>query len=116
MGYEHRLFIVDGDETGYQQVIARIDISRHDDFACKVLDLFTETLDGYIYADNGNETITHDKYGESLKFTRDFRKLANFLEQDNDNEYYRRLPHVIAMLRAFNKADWQDLKVIHYGY
>lgn len=115
MGYEHKLIFTDGINNGnYQRIIAEVDISRHDVFLDNLKELFPEKLDGYIYIND--EERTTDYYGNELHFTRDLKKLANWLEADNDKSYYRRLPHVIALLRAFNKNDWEDLKVIHFGH
>ena len=114
MGYEHKLYIVDGLSDGYNSIIAEVDISRHDIFSEHLEELFPDKLNGYIYIDD--EKCTKDYYGTELTCTKDIRKLANWLEQDNDQEYYRRLPHVIAMLRAFNPKEWNDLKVVHFGH
>lgn len=111
MGYEHKLIIANG-YSNYNEVIAEIKLSRFDDFDEDKF--FTEKLNGTLWVDD--EERTTDYYGKELKYTKDFKKLANWLEEQNDKEYYRRLPQVIALLRGFNPSDWEDLKVIHFGY
>lgn len=52
MGFEHKLYIVDGLINSYHKIIAEVDISRHDVFLDNINNLFTEKLDGYIYVND----------------------------------------------------------------
>lgn len=117
MGYESKIFIISGDK-GYHRIIAEYDLSRMDyDFIDNIKNLFPNELNGYIFVDD--EETDHDRYGEKIRYTTNLRQLANYLEESNEKEPYRRIMPLVALLRGFNKDHWskcEELKVAHFGH
>ena len=54
-------------------------------------------------------------YGEVIKYA-DIEDVAKFLEDNCRDLKYRRIEPCISLLRSFDKSEWGDLKVLHYGH
>ncbi len=121
MGYESRLFIMNRttwentDKTVYHyaQELARINmcVMGYDN---GFIELFTMPVDFEIYGDNDAD-LTTDKYGDHVKYA-DFDTVIAWLEEIIKTDNYRRLKPLLAYLKAFDKTQWEDLIVVHYGY
>ena len=120
MGYESKIYIVNktdsifGDEPKkYASVIATFDL-------CKMgyggfTQLFNKETDCYFYADDGNTKILEDCYGDSLKEC-DIKELKEWFKNKIKEDDYRRLKPFYALVKSFNKKQWKDLAIIHYGH
>lgn len=125
MGYESKVYICERNESKYSrnnnvlwvynEVIAAIDM-------CKMgydngwRELFDKELTGDFYGmDGGDETITEDSYGETLKYT-EIDKVITWLENEMQKSDYRRLAVLYNMLKGFNINQWGNLIVVHYGH
>lgn len=125
MGYESKLYIVDKKERmledkSWGQIIATFELSCFAPIGdymrnCPVTDC-------YIYADDGNTQVMEDRYGKPLTES-DIAPLIKILaEEAKDTTFggkcYRRIRPLLAMLEMFehNKNQWQNIKVLHYGY
>lgn len=138
MGYESKIFIVDVkshnqfaidkitnkpilDENnspviykGYGQIIAMIDMCKMGyDNGWK--ELFTNEIDYYIYAEDGDHDTNTDCYGEHIK-SGDINTIIAWLENRIKIDDYRRLKPLLHLLKSFNLDEWKDLQVLHYGY
>ena len=117
MGYESKIFIISGDK-GYHRTIVEYDLSGMDyDFIDNIENLFPNELNGKIFVND--EETDHDYYGKKIRYTTNFRQLANYLEELNEKEPYRRIMPLVALLRGFNKNHWskcEELKVAHFGH
>ena len=121
MGYESKIYIVEkssiklASETKiYAQVIAMFDLCKmgsSDGF----YKLFDKETDCYFYADDGNTQVLKDRYGDSL-IECDIVKLKEWLKERIKNNNYRRLKPFYNLIKSFNKKDWENLAIIHYGY
>ena len=118
MGYESRLYVVNktnGDigSRCWAEVIAMINL-------CKVYDVsdkmrkYPET-DCFIYADDGNTEIVEDRYDDVMKEI-PIDDAIKIIEEASMNDNYRRYAPCLALLKSFDKSQWENLVVLHYGY
>ena len=113
MGYESRLYIADYHEkTNWMDVIASFDL-------CKLyVDgwryLFKTPITNEVFL-GGDDSVMEDMYGEVIKYA-DIDDVAKFLEENCRDLKYRRIEPCISLLRSFDKSEWQNLKVLHYGH
>ena len=118
MGYEQRFYIVNtyNNNDGPASVVAMFDYCKDYDLAAYV-DRKGKPTSHYIYADNGNDEITKDRYGEALQEI-EIKDLLDYFKKTPD-DYRRRAPFV-ALLRAFqkemDKEKFWRLVVLRYGY
>ena len=132
MGYESKVFIVERHyfpkrenfpEWISASVIAEFDLSKMGYDNEEFFDAFKREIDYTIYmpvCDNdGNETIApvdEDCYGKHMKYAT-LPELISALKICEKRDHYRRLPPLIAMLKAFNANEWDgELQAVHYGY
>lgn len=120
MGYESRLYIANKrrvpDDTGMQwaETITRYDLSKYPVIA----NFFAKQPQAtcFVYADDGNTKVLEDRYGKPLTEAKP-QEVIELLEQAvNDGDKYRRIPPLLAMLKALDPTCWQELVVLHYGY
>ena len=123
MGYESRFYIVDKTDIKsldgkryWAQVIAMFDLCKVYAVSSPIQDKYPAT-DAYIYADDGNTEITKDKYGEPL-IEIPIDDLIQLIEKviTSEGYYYRRYNPFLQLLKGFNKSDWRNLVVLHYGH
>lgn len=120
MGYESRLYVVEKsnsrmDDRVWAEVIATFNLSKAG------LDLlairqFPDT-DCYIYEDTSDYKIVEDAYGKPLKEIpiSDMIKIIQ-KEAEKDQYHYRRWKPCLALLEGFDESQWDNIKVLHYGY
>ena len=124
MGYESKVYVCERAEHKndneeivwiYNEVIAAVNM-------CKMgydngwRELFDKELTGdFLGMDCGDETITEDLYGDTLKYT-EIDKVITWLENEMQKSDYRRLAVLYNMLRGFDINQWRKLIVVHYGY
>lgn len=122
MGYESKFYIVnkttqkglDG-KRYWAEVIASFNLSKVYAVSDPIRDKYPAT-DAYIYADDGNTEITEDRYGEPL-IEIPIDDMIQLMEKVITSEdYYRKYNPFLQLLKGFNKPDWRDLVVLHYGY
>lgn len=122
MGYESRFYIVDKTDIKSQdgkrywaQIIAMFDLCKVYAVSSPIRDKYPAT-DAYIYADDGNTEIIKDKYGDPL-IEIPIDDMIQLMEKVITSEdYYRKYNPFLQLLKGFNKPDWGDLVVLHYGY
>jgi hypothetical protein len=132
MGYESRLFIVDRKSINqknkppyvFGEKIAEFDLCKmgYDRIDGKTFtDNFKIDLDFDVYSDDycpdcGNEiNISIDRYGEKCKGAK-VETVIGWLEKYEQQDHYRRIPPVLAFLKALQPDEWQELIVVHFGY
>ena len=123
MAYESRIYIVEVTrktdkqkqmfgENEYAEKIAIFNL------CCMGYDngwreLFTKPVDFQLFAENGDDPLTKDLYGEPLKYA-DFDTVIRWLEAGGESDYRRTAPF-LALLKGFERSKWQDLCVVHFG-
>ena len=118
MGYESKLYVVDksdfldGDYV-WGEVIASFDLYKTYPVSDKMREY--PNTNCYIYADDGNTRILEDCYGESLKEI-PIDDAIKILESAASLNNYRRYSPCIALLKGFEKNQWKNLVVLHYGH
>lgn len=115
MGYESRLYIVETHKNGnYAEKIATINMRV---MGCDSgwRELFCNSFDCELYADDGNTLLTEDNYGKKLK-SADILSVIDWLETKGREMGYRRIEPLIGLLKGFDISEWEDLQVVHYGY
>lgn len=122
MGYDSKIYVVskstaplyNGQGKNFAQIIATYDICVFPPFQR----MFTQPTDCYIYADDGNTQILTDKYGQPLTEARIDEVVSCLENLSNEDKAYRRVPPLLAMLKAFRDDEkvWESLAVLHYGH
>ena len=113
MGYESRIYVVNVNKSiSYGEVIARFDLSK---IGNGFSDLFKNPVDFHFYAEDGDTIITKDSYGDEVK-TASIQDVIEWLETKGREIHYRRIEPLIGLLKGFDFAEWEDLRVVHYGY
>lgn len=124
MGYESRLYIVDvhrNKQEGskdfgkvyFAERIATLELSCMG-YTNGWKDLFDKPIDYKIFVTDDEDT-NKDKYGEIMK-SADFDKVIHWLETKGAEEHYRRIAPVLGMLKGFNRSEWDELQIVHFGY
>ncbi len=133
MGYESRVYIIRRSEIEktdhtepwvWGEVIARYDLSKMGD-ALEFFGAFRKEIDYTLYLpycdEYGDERVVEtqmDCYGEHMK-SANINEVITALENIEARDHYRRLPPLIAMLKAFaaEQDEWNSkLEVVHYGH
>ncbi len=121
MGYENRLYIVnktsihDDKNMVFGEIIAMFNLSKVNSVASR-FHHYPDT-NTYIYADDGDTRILEDEYGDKLReipIDDAIKIIEEAAEEDHWN--YKRWNPVLGLLKGFNKKNWPDLVVLHYGY
>lgn len=122
MGYESRIFIVEDKGRRYvpedKPYVVEIICSFN---LCKVKydsglhDLFYKPCPFAIFAESGHHETQEDRYGDHIKYS-DFDTVIKWCEEFMMRDNYRRIPPFLAMLKGFDRSQWNDLKIVHYGY
>lgn len=119
MGYESRLYVVNKHEkfsSEYRcwgEVIAMFNLCKAYGVSDKMRK-YPET-DCYIFADDGNTEIVEDKYDDVMKEI-PIDDAIKIIEEVSMNDNYRRYAPCLALLKSFDKSQWENLVVLHYGY
>lgn len=122
MGYESRLFVVEKGtpsmfdrEKRYGEVIAIVNMCQlGNGFAKRFLGGKYPPTDCYIYYND--ERSTEDRYGEPL-IEIPLKDLIEYFEiAEEEDGHYRRHAPVLNLLKGFDRSEWGDLVVLHYGY
>lgn len=77
-------------------------------------ELFDTPIDYEFYAEDGENLITEDKYGDQLT-SADIDVVIRWLETKG-NAFYRRIAPALGMLKGFNRSEWEELKIVHFGH
>lgn len=118
MGYESRLYVCEkrnvvglSGKIWYEE-IASFNLSK----ACEVSTKMRNypATDGFIFADDGNTEILEDEYADPLKEI----PIDDAIEilQHASETHYRRYKPCLELLRGFDRNEWGELVVLHYGY
>lgn len=122
MGYESRIYVVnvthgwledvDGEDMFYAETIAKFNLC----VVPEVADKMRKYYDSNIYILEGDERVFEDCYGDRLPVIPIGDAIQIIEDAMAEDDYYRRYAPCLEMLKAFNPEDWEDLKVLHYGY
>lgn len=114
MGYESRLYIVETRKgSNFAQKIATINMSQMGGNGWR--GLFDKPFGHELYADDGNTVLTEDKYGEKLTYA-EIDSVIEWLENEGKEMKYRRITPLLGLLKGFDRSQWSDLKIVHFGY
>lgn len=123
MAYESKIYVVsrpENKERVYGRIIAMYDCACMG-YGISWDKLIKENVKYDIYIENGDIPTKEDMYGDTLQEI-SIDKAIEWIEEEikaleSKNDYYRRLPPLLALLKGFNPRDWDgDLYVVHYGY
>lgn len=120
MGYESKLIIVDRVKTEFGgQDFIFVDKIAEFDLSCvswKNKDALFKTPVDFRFPVTGEESsVMIDKYGKVCRMAK-VKEVIIELKKMAEKEYYRRYLPIISLLSALYEDDWNDLRVIHYGY
>lgn len=120
MGYESRTFIMNVHESSplmgkkWAEWIAIIELSCMG-YSNGWMKTFTKPVDYAIYMPDADEEIQEDCYGDKL-MAASIDDVITCLERIEADRHYRRIPPLLAMLKSFDRSEWDELQVVHYGY
>lgn len=112
MAYESRIYIVNY-RNGYAETVMKFNLCEMGSES-GFRSLFKEPIDFEIFVDSNTATST-DKYGDCIK-EGDLQEIIAWLEAWPDTKTYRRIPPFLAALKALDPGEWENLKILHYGY
>ena len=142
MGYESKVLIVEkkeietgsGEPIVYANIIAEYDLCKMGWRAGPFYKAFKNPIEYKLYLpgvdERGRECIVEtdeDCYGEHMKAA-SLPELADALRKINDEDPYRRIPPLLALVEAFceNIGDWNGdfdhiggsvrIEAVHFGY
>lgn len=119
MGYDSRVFVVEVNQYNsidmepYAEIIAMVNMCNMG-YGNGWLELFKTPVNYGLYL-NENETSDTDKYGDHLR-SATVEDVIGWLEKEVKTEDYRRLWPLLSLLRGFNRNQWKDIQIVHYGY
>lgn len=120
MGYESRLYIVDRRELKWNGELIQIygnEIARFD-MGCVVWNpdnIFTTPIDFPIEYDKNDEEVYDDMYGKRCGMT-SVSAVISAIEALEEREHYRRFKPLLGFLKSLDESEWDDLRVVHFGY
>lgn len=120
MGYESRLYVVnrrelrwDGKLLGiYRDMIAKFDMSC---VGWNPEHIFTIPIDFPIEYDENDNEVYDDMYGKRCGMASVSAVIA-VIEALEEREHYRRFKPLLGFLKALDESEWDDLRVVHFGY
>ena len=118
MGYESRLYIVevwDVPTMGkpYGEVIASINMCKMPSDFSK---LFINPIEYNCYLNSDEEYTKTDRYGDPIKDT-DISTVINWLNNYIiKGKHYRRILPLYGLLSGFDETEWDNLRIVHFGY
>lgn len=119
MGYESRIYVVNlhrnraiGNKVFWAEKIAMFNLSSMRGNWCS---LFNRPIEYELYEENGDDKFDTDNYGDHLKDA-DINSVIQWLEKECKRSDYRRLRPALALLKEFNQSEWEELRVVHFGY
>lgn len=112
MSYESRVYVVNY-KNGYADTVMEFNLSEMGS-EHGFRSLFKEPIDFEIFTNSNTATDT-DKYGDRIK-EGDLQEIIAWLEAWSETKVYRRIPPFLAALKGFDPGEWENLKILHYGY
>lgn len=118
MGYESRLYVVNrykaSDWNDY--VFAeRIAVFNMCCVGWNPDDIFTEPIDFVLmYNDDGNP-VYDDMYGKRCHMA-SVSTVIEAVEKLEEADHYRRFKPLLGFLKSLDESEWDDLRVVHFGY
>ena len=121
MGYESRLIIVDriSIKSRKGEYVMAEEIARFN-LCCVPWNhgqIFTTPIDFDIQVTDG-ERVKYKKtdcYGEHCHMA-DLDIVIREIERLSSEDSYRRYKPILGLLKGFDPGEWNELKVVHYGY
>ena len=121
MGYESKLYVVEKGKMSWREdgrvwgeVIAMFDLCKVYSISDKIRDKYKPT-DCYFYSDIEDEEIVEDLYGQPLLEV-PVPDMIQIIEDVAAKDDYRRYAPCLGLLKGFDKSQWNDLVVLHYGH
>lgn len=115
MGYKSRIYVVDYHQsTNWGEVLCMMNLCKIG-YDGRFTGLFMRKVDYEVFIDNSHEPTTEDDYGDPIEDA-PVQDVIDFIENEASKNDYRRLAPCLAMLKGFDPQQWDDLRVIHYGY
>lgn len=120
MGYGSRLYIVERKELQWDGKL--IDIYGNEiaqfDMRCVAWNpkhIFTTPIDFPIEYDANDNEVYDDMYGERCGMA-SVSAVISAIEALEEREHYRRFKPLLSFLKALDESEWDDLRVVHFGY
>ena len=120
MGYESRLYVVNRVKkswTGDEAWAERLAVFNMCCVGWNPDKIFTEPIDFMLGRDNdGNgEPIYDDKYGKRCHMA-SVSTVIEAIEKLEEADHYRRFKPLLGFLKSLDESEWDDLRVVHFGY
>lgn len=118
MGYESRLYVVNRfvasnwNNYVFAEKIAQFDMCCVGWNPDKI---FTTPIDFSIGYDKNDEPIYNDMYGKRCGMA-SVADVITAVEALEEREHYRRFSPLLGFLRGLDESEWDDLRVVHFGY
>jgi len=118
MGYESRLYVVNRYKASNWNDYVFAERIAQFDMCCVGWNpdkIFTTPIDFYIGYDKNDEPIYDDMYGKRCGMA-SVADVITAIEALEEREHYRRFSPLLGFLRGLDESEWDDLRVVHFGY
>lgn len=122
MGYESRIYITTEPfrtfpSDGYVRVFGMVDCAKSFGYMDGAMDVLKQREGIYIYADDGDTQITHDRYGDPLTYARLDEFVAG-VRASSDFEPDTFVDGRLKVIEAFASmpSSFPVSHIIHFGY
>lgn len=121
MGYESRLYVVNRVEIKFNGELYRVwgeKLARFDMCCIGLYNpefVFATPIDFPIEYDDNDEEVYDDMYGKRCGMA-SVSAVISAIEALEEREHYRRFKPLLGFLKALDESEWDDLRVVHFGY
>ena len=117
MGYESRLYVVNRVENVWTGGLwgDKLAVFNMSCVGWNPDKIFTTPIDFNIGYDKNGEPIYNDMYGKRCGMA-SVSDVISTIEALEEREHYRRFKPLLGFLKSFDESEWDDLRVVHFGY
>lgn len=117
MGYESRLYVVNRVENVWTGGLwgDKLAVFNMSCVGWNPDKIFTTPIDFNIGYDKNGEPIYNDMYGKRCGMA-SVVDVISTIESLEEREHYRRFKPLLGFLKSLDESEWDDLRVVHFGY
>lgn len=117
MGYESRLYVVNRVENVWTGGLwgDKLAVFNMSCVGWNPDKIFTTPIDFNIGYDKNGEPIYNDMYGKRCGMA-SVSDVISTIEALEEREHYRRFKPLLGFLKSLDESEWDDLRVVHFGY
>ena len=117
MGYESRLYVVNRVENVWTGGLwgDKLAVFNMSCVGWNPDKIFTEPIDFVLMYDDDGNPVYDDKYGKRCHMA-SVSTVIEAIERLEETDHYRRFKPLLGFLKSLDESEWDDLRVVHFGY